>query len=205
MCTAVLLYCCTAKYSCYSVSLSFLQQRKQRYNAHNYHPLPVVLSKGEGVMVWDVEGKQYFDWLSAYSAVNQVWLIDPGPFCGCWCFAVGCVRRARACGTKNMLVHHRIICTVGELYCVYQGHDSTMHRCCCRCCCCCCDDDDGGGHSQRYHSHVSNIKAAERVVTSEALLHMHVWDKYVCRVTLTNNTETHNTGTKRASQHKKKQ
>ncbi|CBN75232.1 ornithine aminotransferase [Ectocarpus siliculosus] len=44
---------------------------EQRYNAHNYHPLPVVLSKGKGVMVWDVEGKQYFDWLSAYSAVNQ--------------------------------------------------------------------------------------------------------------------------------------
>lgn len=45
---------------------------KKRYNAQNYHPLPVVLSKGKGVMVWDVEGKQYFDWLSAYSAVNQV-------------------------------------------------------------------------------------------------------------------------------------
>jgi len=41
------------------------------YGAHNYHPLPVVLSKGEGVYVWDVEGKRYFDFLSAYSAVNQ--------------------------------------------------------------------------------------------------------------------------------------
>ena len=41
------------------------------YGAHNYHPLPVVLSKGEGVFVWDVEGKRYFDFLSAYSAVNQ--------------------------------------------------------------------------------------------------------------------------------------
>lgn len=41
------------------------------YNAHNYHPLPVVLSRGRGVHVWDVEGKQYFDFLSAYSAVNQ--------------------------------------------------------------------------------------------------------------------------------------
>ena len=39
--------------------------------AHNYHPLPVVLSKGEGVYVWDVEGKRYYDFLSAYSAVNQ--------------------------------------------------------------------------------------------------------------------------------------
>eukprot|EP00752_Nemacystus_decipiens_P007689 g6872.t1 len=44
---------------------------EDKYNAHNYHPLPVVLSKGKGVLVWDVEGKQYFDWLSAYSAVNQ--------------------------------------------------------------------------------------------------------------------------------------
>ncbi|MCL4155268.1 UNVERIFIED_CONTAM: hypothetical protein GTU68_038686, partial [Idotea baltica] len=41
------------------------------YGAHNYHPLPVVLSRGEGVYVWDVEGKKYYDFLSAYSAVNQ--------------------------------------------------------------------------------------------------------------------------------------
>lgn len=41
------------------------------YGAHNYHPLPVVLSKGKGVYVWDVEGKKYYDFLSAYSAVNQ--------------------------------------------------------------------------------------------------------------------------------------
>ncbi len=44
---------------------------ENKYGAHNYHPLPVVLSKGEGVHVWDVEGKQYYDFLSAYSAVNQ--------------------------------------------------------------------------------------------------------------------------------------
>lgn len=44
---------------------------EDRYGAHNYHPLPVVLSKGEGVFVWDVEGKRYYDFLSAYSAVNQ--------------------------------------------------------------------------------------------------------------------------------------
>ncbi|CAN5181099.1 ornithine--oxo-acid transaminase [soil metagenome] len=42
-----------------------------RYGAHNYHPLPVVLSKGEGVYLWDVEGKKYYDFLAAYSAVNQ--------------------------------------------------------------------------------------------------------------------------------------
>ena len=44
---------------------------ENQYGAHNYHPLPVVLSKGEGVFVWDVEGKKYYDFLSAYSAVNQ--------------------------------------------------------------------------------------------------------------------------------------
>ncbi len=44
---------------------------EEKYGAHNYHSLPVVLEKGEGVYVWDVEGKQYFDFLSAYSAVNQ--------------------------------------------------------------------------------------------------------------------------------------
>lgn len=46
-------------------------QLEDKYGAHNYHPLPVVLSKGKGPLVWDVEGKQYFDFLSAYSAVNQ--------------------------------------------------------------------------------------------------------------------------------------
>jgi ornithine--oxo-acid transaminase len=44
---------------------------ENKYGAHNYHPLPVVLAKGEGVYLWDVEGKRYFDFLSAYSAVNQ--------------------------------------------------------------------------------------------------------------------------------------
>lgn len=44
---------------------------EDKYGAHNYHPLPVVLNRGEGVFVWDVEGKKYYDFLSAYSAVNQ--------------------------------------------------------------------------------------------------------------------------------------
>jgi ornithine--oxo-acid transaminase len=44
---------------------------EDKYGAHNYHPLPVVLNKGEGVFLWDVEGKRYYDFLSAYSAVNQ--------------------------------------------------------------------------------------------------------------------------------------
>ena len=45
--------------------------KENQYGAHNYHPLPVVLERGEGVFVWDVDGKKYFDFLSAYSAVNQ--------------------------------------------------------------------------------------------------------------------------------------
>ena len=48
-----------------------LMHLEEEYGAHNYHPLPVVLARGEGAQVWDVEGKQYYDFLSAYSAVNQ--------------------------------------------------------------------------------------------------------------------------------------
>ncbi|WP_367752282.1 ornithine--oxo-acid transaminase [Flavobacterium sp. WC2430] len=48
-----------------------LIEKENKYGAHNYHPLPVVLDRGEGVFVWDVDGKKYFDFLSAYSAVNQ--------------------------------------------------------------------------------------------------------------------------------------
>ena len=53
-----------------SKSQTFIELEDQ-YGAHNYHPLPVVLEKGDGVYVWDVDGKRYFDFLSAYSAVNQ--------------------------------------------------------------------------------------------------------------------------------------
>ena len=48
-----------------------LIELEEKYGAHNYHPLPVVLDRGEGVFLWDVEGKRYYDFLSAYSAVNQ--------------------------------------------------------------------------------------------------------------------------------------
>ena len=53
------------------LSSEALIQMEDKHGAHNYHPLPVVLNKGEGVHVWDVEGKKYYDFLSAYSAVNQ--------------------------------------------------------------------------------------------------------------------------------------
>ena len=48
-----------------------LMELEEKYGAHNYHPIPVVLDRGSGIYVWDVEGKKYFDFLSAYSAVNQ--------------------------------------------------------------------------------------------------------------------------------------
>ncbi|MBK6930408.1 MAG: ornithine--oxo-acid transaminase [Saprospirales bacterium] len=54
-----------------TLSSADLMELEDRFNAHNYHPVPVVLARGEGVYVWDVEGKRYFDFLSAYSAVNQ--------------------------------------------------------------------------------------------------------------------------------------
>ncbi|MCR9153708.1 MAG: ornithine--oxo-acid transaminase [Bacteroidetes bacterium] len=54
-----------------TLSSQDLMDLENKHGAHNYHPLPVVLDRGEGVYVWDVEGKRYFDFLSAYSAVNQ--------------------------------------------------------------------------------------------------------------------------------------
>ena len=54
-----------------TISSQDLMQMEDKYGAHNYHPLPVVLARGEGVYVWDPEGKKYYDFLSAYSAVNQ--------------------------------------------------------------------------------------------------------------------------------------
>ncbi|MBC8134596.1 MAG: ornithine--oxo-acid transaminase [Fibrella sp.] len=54
-----------------SVRTPHFLELEARYGAHNYHPLPVVLERGEGVFVWDVDGKRYFDFLSGYSAVNQ--------------------------------------------------------------------------------------------------------------------------------------
>ena len=56
--------------------------QENRYGAHNYHPLPVVLSRGEGVHVWDVDGKAYLDFLSAYSAVNPQGPDRPGQQAG---------------------------------------------------------------------------------------------------------------------------
>src|SRR6201996_6542653 len=53
-----------------SKTQAFLE-KEELYGAHNYHPLPVVLTRGKGVHVWDVDDKQYYDFLSGYSAINQ--------------------------------------------------------------------------------------------------------------------------------------
>jgi ornithine--oxo-acid transaminase len=57
--------------SSYSDKTARFLDLENEFSAHNYHPLPVVLSKGEGVHVWDVDGKKYYDFLSGYSALNQ--------------------------------------------------------------------------------------------------------------------------------------
>jgi ornithine--oxo-acid transaminase len=64
-------YICLMKSTMQNNQAQYFIDLEHHYGAHNYHPLPVVLEKGEGVYVWDVEGKQYLDFLSAYSAVNQ--------------------------------------------------------------------------------------------------------------------------------------
>lgn len=57
--------------SAYSEKTRFYIEQEEKFGAHNYHPLPVVLERGEGVFVWDVDDKRYYDFLSGYSAVNQ--------------------------------------------------------------------------------------------------------------------------------------
>jgi len=65
-------YLCFMQHTSHTATLTqSLIEREEQYGAHNYHPLPVVLSRGEGVFMWDVEGKRYYDFLSGYSAVNQ--------------------------------------------------------------------------------------------------------------------------------------
>ncbi|MCB0739728.1 MAG: aminotransferase class III-fold pyridoxal phosphate-dependent enzyme, partial [Chitinophagaceae bacterium] len=54
-----------------SSATQYFHDLEEQYGAHNYHPLPVVLKKGEGVFLWDVDNKKYFDFLSGYSALNQ--------------------------------------------------------------------------------------------------------------------------------------
>ncbi|MEO6719817.1 MAG: aminotransferase class III-fold pyridoxal phosphate-dependent enzyme, partial [Ferruginibacter sp.] len=54
-----------------SANTQYFIELEEKYGSHNYHPLPVVLERGEGVFLYDVDGKRYYDFLSGYSAVNQ--------------------------------------------------------------------------------------------------------------------------------------
>jgi ornithine--oxo-acid transaminase len=63
-------YLCKVKTLSMKIETEYIE-KENRYGAHNYHPLPVVLNRGEGVYVWDINDKKYYDFLSAYSAVNQ--------------------------------------------------------------------------------------------------------------------------------------
>ena len=54
-----------------SQKAAYYLELEDSYGAHNYHPIPVVLERGEGVFMWDVDGKRYYDFLSGYSALNQ--------------------------------------------------------------------------------------------------------------------------------------
>jgi hypothetical protein len=89
-------------------------EREERFGAHNYAPIPVVLERGEGAFVWDTDGKRYFDFLSAYSAVNQghchprvrcvacwAWRLAAGTPPACQLPAGVCAAPQPAAGTNN--------------------------------------------------------------------------------------------------------
>lgn len=91
---------------------------EDQYGAHNYHPLPVVLSKGEGAYLWDVSGKRYLDFLAAYSAVNQ-------GHCHPRLVAVMQEQAARLTLTSRAF-HHDLLGAFEEYICAYFGYDRVL-------------------------------------------------------------------------------
>ncbi|MEY3983030.1 MAG: hypothetical protein RL160_587 [Bacteroidota bacterium] len=91
---------------------------EDQYGAHNYHPLPVVLSKGEGAYLWDVSGKRYLDFLAAYSAVNQ-------GHCHPRLVAVMQEQAARLTLTSRAF-HHDLLGVFEEYICAYFGYDRVL-------------------------------------------------------------------------------
>jgi ornithine--oxo-acid transaminase len=91
---------------------------EDHYGAHNYHPLPVVLSKGEGAYLWDVSGKRYLDFLAAYSAVNQ-------GHCHPRLVAVMQEQAARLTLTSRAF-HHDLLGVFEEYICAYFGYDRVL-------------------------------------------------------------------------------
>jgi ornithine--oxo-acid transaminase len=91
---------------------------EDKYGAHNYHPLPVVLEKGEGVYVWDVDGKRYYDFLSAYSAVNQG---------HCHPKIIGAlVEQAHKLTLTSRAFHNNILGQCEKMICEYFGYDKVL-------------------------------------------------------------------------------
>ena len=99
-------------------SNEFFIQLEDGYAAHNYHPLPVVLERGKGVHVWDVEGKQYFDFLSAYSAVNQGHshpkILD------------ALIQQAQTLALTSRAFHNRAFVEFSEFITSYFGYDRVL-------------------------------------------------------------------------------
>lgn len=91
---------------------------EDRYNAHNYHPLPVVLERGEGVYLWDVEGKRYFDFLSAYSAVNQGHCHPR--------IIQALLNQAQRLTLTSRAFHNNLLGQYAEFMCHYFGYDRML-------------------------------------------------------------------------------
>ncbi len=93
-------------------------QLEEHYNAHNYHPLPVVLEKGEGVYVWDVDGNKYYDCLSAYSAVNQG---------HCHPRIIAALnKQASKLTLTSRAFHNDLLGEYAEFICKYFGYDKVL-------------------------------------------------------------------------------
>jgi len=101
-----------------NISSNNLIELEDKYGAHNYHPLPVVLEKGEGVFVWDVEGEKYYDFLSAYSAVNQGHshprIVD------------ALIKQAKALPLTSRAFHSDILGKCEKYLCEYFGYDKSL-------------------------------------------------------------------------------
>ncbi len=100
-----------------ALSAQFLE-KEEKYGAHNYHPLPVVLTKGEGVFVWDVDGKRYYDFLSGYSAVNQ-------GHCHPEIIAT-LVEQAQKLTLTSRAFHSDLLGEYAEYICNYFGYDKVL-------------------------------------------------------------------------------
>ncbi len=96
---------------------SFIE-RENKYGAHNYHPLPVVLERGEGVYMWDVEGKKYYDFLSGYSAVNQGHCHPK--------IVEALVGQASKLALTSRAFHNDVLGEYEEYACKYFGYDKLL-------------------------------------------------------------------------------